>query len=38
MANFCLAMKIAPSEYKRLTLLEYRAFIKTYEEMNEGIE
>lgn len=38
MANFCLAMKMSPSEYKSLTLTEYKAFIKVYEEMNEGNE
>jgi hypothetical protein len=27
MAQICLAAKISPSEYKALTLYEYRAFI-----------
>jgi hypothetical protein len=29
MAAFCLATGIAPSEYKKLTLAEYRAFVET---------
>jgi len=28
MADFCMATKISPSEYKALTMNEYAAFVK----------
>jgi hypothetical protein len=31
MARFCLATKISPSEYKALTIVEYRAFVNELE-------
>lgn len=30
MAQFCVALKITPSEYKRLTLLEYRELVAEF--------
>lgn len=30
MAEFCVALKIAPSEYKQLTLLEYKELVAEF--------
>lgn len=38
MAQFCLATKISPSEYKKLTLREFSAFIKELEQRGPNIE
>lgn len=35
MASFCLATGISPTEYKRLTITEHRAFQQQLEEMNK---
>lgn len=35
MARFCLMTKMSPSDYRKLTLQEYAAFIKAVNEMNE---
>lgn len=35
MAKFCIAMKMSPSEYHKLTLLQYVAFCDAMAEMNE---
>jgi hypothetical protein len=35
MANFCLEFKISPSEYKALTLIEFREFLKVLEKVRE---
>lgn len=32
MAAFCIATGISPTEYKQLTLAEYKAFIKRLED------
>jgi hypothetical protein len=38
MAQFCLFTKMSPNEYKSLTLIEYKAFIKAWNELNEVAE
>ena len=35
MAKFCLLTQMSPSEYKALTLQEYRAFTDAWNELNE---
>jgi len=35
MARFCLTTNMSPTEYRSLTLTEYRAFISVWNEMNE---
>jgi len=30
MAEFCIALKMSPSEYKKLTLLEYKEFVTEF--------
>lgn len=30
MAEFCIALKMAPSEYRQLTLLEYKEFVTEF--------
>lgn len=35
MANFCIVLGMAPSEYKQLTMTEVAAFIEEYERMNK---
>lgn len=30
MADFCVAVKMSPKEYRELTLLEYSAFIEAF--------
>jgi len=32
MALFCVAVKMSPSDFKALTLLEYSAFIEAFSE------
>lgn len=32
MANFCLATKMSPSEYRKLTLMEVNAYVTALEE------
>jgi hypothetical protein len=32
MADFCVAVKMTPSEYRELTLIEYSAFIEAFSE------
>ena len=34
MAQFCLATGLSPEVYRSLTLQEYIAFVKAYEERN----
>jgi len=34
MARFCIATKMAPSEYRTLTLLEFGAFMDALQERN----
>jgi hypothetical protein len=36
MAAFCLRTGISPSEYKKLTLGEYQAFIEQIESIDNG--
>lgn len=36
MAEFCIAAKISPSEYKALTVYEYRAFIEALTRSPNG--
>jgi hypothetical protein len=38
MALFCTLTKIAPSEFKKLTLTEYIEFLKVIEERNGTAE
>lgn len=38
MAQFCLAMKITPTEYRKLKLREYAAFIEVMESRSPSIE
>ena len=38
MANFCVATKMSPSEYRRLTLREFRAFIDAIDRRGPSIE
>lgn len=38
MATFCSATKMPPSEYRRLTLVEYQAFINALEQRGPSIE
>jgi len=35
MARFCLLTKMSPSDYRSLTLNEYRTFIEVWNEINE---
>jgi hypothetical protein len=35
MARFCLAANMTPSEYRQLTIAEYKAFSDVIVEMNE---
>jgi hypothetical protein len=35
MSQFCIATRVSPTEYKKLTLAEYQAFVETLEEMNK---
>lgn len=30
MAEFCVALKITPSEYRQLTLMEYRELVEAF--------
>jgi hypothetical protein len=30
MAEFCLATKVSPTEYKRLTIEEFKAFVEAH--------
>lgn len=34
MASFCIATGISPSEYKKLTLNEYRALVEQIDKVN----
>ena len=36
MANFCLATKMSPSEYRKLKLYEMSAFIEALEDRASG--
>lgn len=36
MANFCLATKMSPSEYRKLTLMEMNAYINALEDRAKG--
>jgi hypothetical protein len=36
MAAFCLAMRMSPEDYRRLTLRERDAFISAFEERHDG--
>jgi hypothetical protein len=38
MAQFCLATKIAPSEYKKLTLQEMEVFVQVLVDRGPDIE
>ena len=38
MAQFCLATKMSPTEYRKLTLREYQAYIEALEERGPSIE
>jgi hypothetical protein len=38
MAEFCLATKVQPSEYRALTILELEEFIKAVNEQGPSIE
>jgi hypothetical protein len=35
MAQFCLAFKMSPAEYKALTMAEFREFLKVLEKVSE---
>jgi hypothetical protein len=40
MAEFCVALRMSPAEYRQLTLLEYAEFARAYSKMqgsNESI-
>lgn len=36
MANFCLATKMSPSEYRKLTLMEVNAYVSALEDRSKG--
>lgn len=36
MANFCLATKMSPSEYRQLTLMEVNAYVNALEDRAKG--
>ena len=38
MARFCLATNMSPSDYRKLTLIEFETFMKVFLEMNEVAE
>jgi hypothetical protein len=35
MAQFCLMFKMTPAEYRSLTMLEFREFVKVLEKVSE---
>jgi len=36
MATFCLATRMSPSEYRRLTLRERSAFVEAFQDLKGG--
>lgn len=38
MANFCVATRMSPSDYKRLTLREFHAFVNAIDRRGPSIE
>jgi hypothetical protein len=38
MADFCVATKMSPSEYRKITLREFNAFIKALEARGPTLE